>query len=241
VSLIVRGKNIKMTIPDFDNFQKWLNWFKERSWYKIWLILPIIFLGIIGLLVTQNSSLKNDLRDMEKEIIPIKELYPKLELSAAVAKLMGDYNLLKGEITKFQQKEEQKNYKPLTSSRQEELTTALHELVQKYPGLNLNLWIYCVKPSTDQFKKVNELLELFNDANIPTKYSNTIMSATTDLFLVYNPDLNRELISDVAEILKIVFLIDRVPVKADDDNDDRLLELFFLGDPLFDNEGRIFY
>lgn len=230
-----------MNIPDFDNCQKWLNWFKERICYKIWLILPIILFIIIGLLVTQNLSLRDDLRNMEKEIIPIKELYPKLELSAAVAKLMEDYDVLKGEITIFQEKEEQKNYKPLSSSLQEEIKTALAELVQKYPDINLNLWIYCVKPSSDQFKKVNELIGLFNDANMPTRYSNTTMSATTELFLVYNPGLNNELINDVAKILKIVFLIDRIPIKADDKNDDKLLELFFLGNPLFDNEGRIFY
>lgn len=230
-----------MSIPDFDNFQKWLNWFKGKTLYKIWLILPIILFIIIGLLLTQNLSLKNDLRDMEKEIIPIKELYPKLELSAAVAKLMENYNILRGEVTMFQQKEEQKNYKPFSSSRQEEIKTALAELVQKYPAINLNLWIYCVKPSSDQFKKVNELVGLFNDANIPTKYSNTIMSATTELFLVYNPELNNELINDVVKILKIAFLIDRISIKADDKNDDKLLELFFLGNPLFDDEGRIFY
>lgn len=230
-----------MNIPDFDNFQKWLTWFKEKIWYKVWLILPIIFLIIIGLLIKQNSSLKNDLRNMEKEIIPIKVLYPKLELSAAVAKLMVDYNVLKGEVTIFQQKEEQKNYKPLSLFRQEELKTALAELTRKYPDINLNLWIYCVKPSSDQFKKVNELVGLFNDANIPTKYSNTIMSATTELFLVYNPELNNVLINDVAKILKIVFLIDKIVIKADDKNDDKLLELYFLGIPLFDDEGRIFY
>ena len=230
-----------MTIPDFDNFQKWLKWFKERIWYKIWLILPIILMIIVVFLVKQNLSLKNDLKNMEKEIIPIKELYPKLELSAAVAKLMEDYNVLKGEVTIFQQKEEQKNYKPLSSSRQEKLKTALAELAQKYPDITLNFWIYCVKPSSDQFKKVNELIGLFNDSSIPAKYSNTMMSATTELFLVYNPELNNELINDVVKILKIVFLIDRIPIKADDKNDDKLLELFFLGNPLFDEEGRIFY
>jgi len=230
-----------MGLSDFDNFQKWLSWVEKKPLYKIWLVLPIIFSIVIGLVIRQNIDLKSKLENMKNEIIPIKELYPKLELSAAVAKLVEDYQVLEGVVAEFRQKEEQKNFTPLALSHQKELTAALGELVQKYPDVNLTFRIYCVKPSADQFKKVNELVNLFNDANIPTEYRNTVMSATTNLFLVYNPELNKELINDVVRILKIVFLIDEIPVKVDDDKDDRLLELYFLGDPLFDNEGRIFY
>lgn len=230
-----------MSLLDFDNFQKRLNWFKERSLYKIWLVSPIILFITMGFLIKQNIALRKNLENIKNEIIPIKELYPKLELSVAVTKLLEDYRILEQEVAGLKQKEEQKKFKPLAEPHQKKLITSLKELIQKYPDIDLNFWIYCVKPSANQFKKVNELVKLFNDANIPTKYSNTIMSATTNIFLVYNSELNKQLINDVARILKIVFLIDKVPIKVDDNNDDKLLELFFLGDPLFDSEGRIFY
>jgi hypothetical protein len=155
--------------------------------------------------------------------------------------LVEEHQTLEGVVAEFRQKEEQRNFTPLALSHQKELTAALEELVRKYPDANLEFRIYCVEPSADQFKKVNELVKLFNDANIPTEYRNTVMSATTNLFLKCSPELNKELIEDVVRMLKVVFLIDEIPVQVSDDKDDSLLRLYFLGNPLFDSEGRIFY
>jgi hypothetical protein len=59
--------------------------------------------------------------------------------------------------------------------------------------------------------------------------------------ILRSQNMMKVLINDVAKILKIFLLIDKIPIKADDKNDDKLLELYFLGNPLFDDEGRVFY
>lgn len=82
-------------LPDFDNTQKWLNWIKTKRLYKIWLISPIVLVIVIILLWSQNARLKDNIEKTKNELIPIKELYPKLELSAAVAKLIENHNVIK--------------------------------------------------------------------------------------------------------------------------------------------------
>jgi hypothetical protein len=91
-----------MDLPEFDNFQKWLNWFKTSPIYKFWLVLPIVLILWIGILHKENNFLRHKLSLIIAEITPIKELYPKLELSTAVVKLIEDYKILEIKINEIE-------------------------------------------------------------------------------------------------------------------------------------------
>lgn len=79
-------------LPDFDNTQRWLKWFKTKKLFKALIISPAILIIIIISLINSSNQLKDELEKLKTEIIPIKELYPKLELSAAVAQLLKNYS-----------------------------------------------------------------------------------------------------------------------------------------------------
>ncbi len=93
-----------MQIPDYDNCVKWFACIKKRKLYAVWLSLPILMFFIIGVQWKIISKKNNEITEIKTQITPIKELYPKLELSGAVAKLLDNYQKIQKEVETIRQK-----------------------------------------------------------------------------------------------------------------------------------------
>ncbi len=230
-------------LPDYDNTIKWLNWLKTKRLYKIWMISPLVLLFIVGFLWKQNAELKNELDKTRNEIIPIKQLYPKLELSAAVAKLIENHNQLKTEIDIAKQKEVQRHFVPLSQNRAVQFKEEAQSLVSRYPHINFEFQVLCVNPSNHLFNKATELTDLFRTANIKAKYANTMFSSKYNVVIKYSEVLPQDMIDEIEQLLKIVFkntLYFKSDKSSGKDSDGNIL-IYFLGTPSFDNEGCVFY
>ncbi len=114
-----------MDLPNFDNLMKYANWFKEKSWRKviltIWFILPIPLFAALYFLADYTSDLRTKVENIKDEIAPIKLLYPKLELSGAVSKLIDDYKKINSEHEKLKERtiELENKLKPRGISRKQ--------------------------------------------------------------------------------------------------------------------------
>lgn len=145
---------------------------------------------------------------------------------------------LQSEINIFKNKESQKKYKPFSNKITSNVIGSLKKLLEKYPILKTKFSIMCVNPSKDKYQKARELVELFKNAGINADYSNTVMSANVNVFLLYPPNMSKKYLDELSTILSIIFKINQVPVKENDKN--RFI-LYFLGTPYFDEEGRVFF
>lgn len=228
---------------DFDNTQKWLNWIKTKRFYKLWIISPIVLVVILIALWNHNSKLKDKLEETKTELTPIKELYPKLELSAAVAKLIEDHNILKKEINLAKQKEIQKRFVPLCQTRVAEFIEEARNLVDSHSEVDFEVKVLSVNPSNDLFRKCTELKNLFRSASIKAKYASTVFSSKYNVVIKCSEALSRDVINEINQLLKIVFkntLYFELLKPAGQDSDGNIL-IYFLGSPSFDNDGCVFY
>ena len=192
-------------LPDFDNTQKWLNWIKTKSFYKIWIISPIVLLVIIGVLWNQRTNLKNDLDKTRNELIPIKQLYPKLELSAAVAKLIEDHNTLRTEVDLAKQQEIQKRFMALSQNRVTRFKEEALKLANRHPNIDFEIIVLSDSPTNDLFRKATELTNLFKGTNIKAKYANTVFSSRYNVVVKCSEALPKDIVNEIDMLLKIVF------------------------------------
>ena len=96
---------------DFDNCQKWWGALKKSPFYTFWLILPLGFGGLSIFLLNENFELREQLTTIREDVAPIRELYPKLELSGAVAKLIEDQELIKKRVDAGEAQREEEKWK----------------------------------------------------------------------------------------------------------------------------------
>jgi len=192
-------------LPDFDNAQKWLSWLKARWFYRIWVISPIVLLVIIGVLSSQYTRLKNDLDKTKNELVPIKQLYPKLELSAAVGKLIEDHKILKNEIDIAKQKEMRKHFVPLSQNGVTRFKEEAMKLADSHSNIDFEIQVLSDSPTNDLFRKATELVNLFEGTSIEAKYANTIFSSEHNVVVRYSEALPRDVVNEINMLLKIVF------------------------------------
>jgi hypothetical protein len=230
-------------IPDFDNTQKWLKWIKTKRFFKVWMISPILLSIIIIFLWKQNANLKVDLEKTRNEIAPIKQLYPKLELSAAVAQLIEKHNQLSAEVDLAKQKEEQKRFVPLSQNRVAEFRKKVRSFVNNHSDLNFNVQVLSVNPSNDLYQKAIELVNLFKSANVTARYANTMFSSKHNVVIKCSEALPKDVINELNQFLKVVFKneLNYELLKSGGKDSDGDILIYFLGIPSFDSEGCVFY
>ena len=230
-------------LPDYDNAQKWLGWIRTKWVFKIWLILPIVLSGVAFFLWRQNANLKEDLYKTRNEVIPIKELYPKLELSAGVAKLIESHNQLEAEVTLAEQKKVQTRFADLAENRVAEFVGKARDLVNRHTDIEFEFQVLSVNPSNDLFRKCIELTDLLGRAGIKAKYANTMFSSKHNVVIKCSEALPRDVINEIKELLKIVFkdTLHFEFLKPGGKDTDGSILVYFLGTPSFDNEGCVFY
>jgi hypothetical protein len=220
-------------LPDFDNAQKWLNWIKTKRFFKVWVISPILLSIIIIFLWKQNAKLKDDLEETRNEVAPIKQLYPKLELSAAVAQLIEKHNQLSAEVDLAKQKEGQKRFVPLSQNRVAEFGKKVRSFINRHPDLNFNVQVLSVNPSNDLYQKAIEFVNLFKSANV----------TASNIVIKCSEALPKDVINELNQFLRIVFknkLYYEILKSGGKDSDGDIL-IYFLGIPSFDSEGCVFY
>jgi len=230
-------------LPDYDNSQKWLIWLKTKRFYKLWVISPILLCLVVLFLWKQNAKLKDDLNKTKREVAPIKQLYPKLELSAAVAQLMDNYNQLKAEADLVKQKEDQKRFVPLSQSRITQFRNNVRAFANRHADLNFVFKVNSVNPSIDLYRKATELVNLLKSADVIAKYANTMFSSTHNVVVKCSEALPKDAIDELNQILRIVFkneLYYELLKSGDKDSNGEIL-IYFLGHPSFDSEGCVFY
>jgi hypothetical protein len=230
-------------LPDFDNTQKWLNWFKTKRLYKIWVISPVILLVILVVLWNQLAELKKDLYTTRNELIPIKQLYPKLELSAAVAELIKSHKMLENEINLAKQKEIRKHFVPLSKDRVAIFQEEALNLANRHPNIDFEIEVLSDSPTNDLFRKAIELVDLFKGANIEAKYANTMFSSEHNVVIKYSEALPKDVVDEIDSLLRIVFkdTLYREFLKAGGKDRNSSIVIYFIGTPSFDNEGCVFY
>jgi len=233
-----------MMLPDFDNTQKWLEWIRSKPLFTIiWSISPIALLIVAALLWNQNGKLKGELQKTRNDLIPIRQLYPKLELSAAVVKLLENHNQLKAEVDLAKQKELQKRFVSLSQNRVAEFEEGVHNLVTRHTDIKFQVKVNSVNPSNDLFRKCKELVGLFMAGGINAEYANTSFSSEHDLVIKCSEALKGEIVKEIGDLLEIVF---KKPLhfeylRSGGKEGDGVILIFFLGTPSFDNEGSVFY
>jgi hypothetical protein len=164
-------------------------------------------------------------------------------LSAAVSKVIENYNQLKAEIDLAKKKAAQRNFVPLSQDHVDEFIKEARNLINRHRDINFNVQILCVDPSSNHFRKATELTNIFRSANIKAKYSNTMFSTEYNVVIKYSEDLPKDVVNEVQLLLKIVFkstLYYEFRKSGGEDSKGNIL-IYFLGTPSFDNEGRVFY
>jgi hypothetical protein len=233
-----------MELPDHDNFIKWLNWFKEKKIYKVWLCLPILFFCIIIYQYCVISKKNQTIKTTEEKIAPIKDLYPKLELSGAVSKLISDYDNISETLKKQKDKTEKLRwmaekdiYKPLTEDIKTQLTQRLKTAKEK----NIKKVLISSFDTNNNGKRViGDLLELFKTVGIDASVARTGMSFGKGVSL-YKVKINQATVEAAEYLCNILagYLKTKYSVKIDSKLEDGVIDIEFNGIPLFHEDGSV--
>ena len=109
--------------------------------------------------------------------------------------------------------------------------------------MNFEVKVLADSPGNDLYKKARELTDLFASGGIKAGYWNTAFSSEHNVVVRLSQALPREVISEINELLRIVFknTLYFELLKPGGEDSDGNINIFFLGTPSFDNEGCVFY
>ncbi len=233
-----------MQIPDYDNCVKWFACIKKRKLYAVWLSLPILMFFIIGVQWKIISKKNNKITEIKNQITPIKELYPKLELSGAVAKLLDDYQKIQKEVETIRQKGKSHEFYPFAEGIKKTFLIKLKELNKKYPLDKLSFSITCFDSSVYNTKKAKEIKELLKTLSVKAKVLYGMGNLTENITISYDKSLTQEEAMEIVQPFTLLFSTVIKLYPSETESKDYSMLFFHInlaGKPLFMENGKVFY
>lgn len=258
-----------MNMVDFENFSKWLNFYKRLPLFLRSIIL-ILVIGLLSIwlylqfgplrnLKRENKNLKlklentqvrlNDITDkkneLHRELLHYKELmnpfqrkaeqlYPELEVSAALSKLAEDLNTVKKIATAG-------FYKSLSKEYQIKLIGKLKEIYKKYKSLSPLIKINVQQGNNLRNRIANDLEKYLKESGFQTKIISGMFvftSSTPDIALRCNSK-DIEFVKELASAIGPFFINKQFAASKDNGLGRGNIEIIINGEPLFGSSGTV--